>query len=193
MKAEWQLWANESNLIDKATCAEIINLALQIPPKEGTTGGGKINQTARRSQVRWLSGRNEEFKPVHELIEHRIRKANRNVFGLDINYLPPLQFTTYESSELGHFDWHHDVFFSDHNRERSTTTHRKLSAVLQLSDPESYEGGDFELEAYPPPGIEFKKQGAMLVFPSLFRHRVTPVTKGVRHTLVAWMEGPYWR
>lgn len=193
MKAEWQLWANDSNVIDKASCAEIVNLALQIPPMEGTVGGGKVNPEARRSQVRWLSGRKEEFSQLHSLIEHRIRKANRNVFGFDINYLPPMQFTTYDSAEEGHFNWHHDVFFSDHNRERSTMTHRKLSAVILLSDPESYVGGDFEMEAHPPPGDAFRKQGAMLVFPSFFKHRVTPVTKGVRHTLVAWMEGPYWR
>ena len=81
--------------------------------------------------------------------------------------------------------------------------HRKLSMSVQLSKPEDYEGGDlkFNLRGLnssnedtimsPPP--EFKQQGSVIVFPSFHRHRVTPVTSGIRHSLVTWVEGPHWR
>ena len=74
--------------------------------------------------------------------------------------------------------------------------HRKLSMVIQLSDPKDYEGGILEIHAnehYPPPPDELKRRGTIVVFPSFLRHRVIPVTKGVRYSLVAWIEGPHFR
>ena len=57
-----------------------------------------------------------------------------------------------------------------------------------------YEGGNFEfdgdIDQLPP---EHKEKGTVIVFPSFYRHRVTPVTKGTRKVLVAWFEGPHWR
>lgn len=195
MNSEWQLWANDSTVLDKSTCAEIVEMAMQIPPKNGTIRAGEADDKIRRCDVRWLKWSMQQFAPVRELLQHRFALANRNAFGVDINYLPALQFTTYTAGDEGFYDWHIDTFWSSHTRpQKQQMTHRKLSCVIQLSDPESYEGGAFEMEATPPPPAEeFKRQGAMLIFPSFLRHRVTPVTRGVRHSLVAWMEGPFWR
>ena len=38
-----------------------------------------------------------------------------------------------------------------------------------------------------------REKGRVLIFPSFLPHKVTPVTKGVRKSLVTWMEGPAWR
>jgi PKHD-type hydroxylase len=63
-----------------------------------------------------------------------------------------------------------------------------------LSDPSDYEGGRFEFDNTLPqlPDEAFKK-GSVIVFPSFHKHRVTPVTSGIRHSLVTWVEGPHWR
>jgi PKHD-type hydroxylase len=37
---------------------------------------------------------------------------------------------------------------------------------------------------------EIKKSGNMIIFPSFFLHKVTPVIKGDRKTLTAWIAGP---
>ena len=70
------------------------------------------------------------------------------------------------------------------------TQRRKISIVLQLSDPEEYEGG--ELEMFVSKDIQKipKKKGAAVLFPSYCMHRVTPVTKGERRSIVLWVSGP---
>jgi PKHD-type hydroxylase len=66
---------------------------------------------------------------------------------------------------------------------------RKLSLVCQLSDPSEYEGGELQIntgEIFTPE----KQKGTVILFPSYLLHRVTPVTKGTRRSLVLWIEGP---
>jgi len=68
--------------------------------------------------------------------------------------------------------------------------------VCQLSSPEEYEGGEFEMQPLhlnAPAQEHLRTQGTVLVFPSFVVHKVNPITKGTRHSLVAWMEGPKWR
>ena len=71
---------------------------------------------------------------------------------------------------------------------------RKLSVVVQLSEPEDYEGGVFEIDdvvrPYPLNTSLFQPRGSILIFPSYIKHRVLPVTKGVRRSLVTWYNGP---
>ena len=72
---------------------------------------------------------------------------------------------------------------------------RSLSAVIQLSDPTTYTGGDlqlFDCSEYPNPE-EIKHQGTIIFFPSFIFHQANPVTSGLRHSLAVWFEGPKWR
>jgi len=66
---------------------------------------------------------------------------------------------------------------------------RKLSLVLQLSDPKDYEGGELILHLSEEPTVVPKKQGYVTIFPSFVLHEVTPVTSGTRHSLVSWISG----
>jgi PKHD-type hydroxylase len=70
---------------------------------------------------------------------------------------------------------------------------RKLSISIQLSAPEDYEGGDLELLYGHQPEPMARARGAFIVFPSFMLHRVTPVTRGTRWSLVAWILGTRWR
>jgi PKHD-type hydroxylase len=38
-----------------------------------------------------------------------------------------------------------------------------------------------------------KEKGAVVMFPSYLMHRITPVTKGVRKSLVLWVGGNTFR
>lgn len=66
---------------------------------------------------------------------------------------------------------------------------RKLSMSLQLSDPNDYEGGELLLHLSHNPTVISKQKGMMVFFPSHTLHEVTPVTKGERYSLVAWIHG----
>ena len=69
--------------------------------------------------------------------------------------------------------------------------------TIQLSDSDEYEGGDFEFDndilANPPDKNILREKGRVLIFPSFLPHKVNPVTKGIRKSLVTWIEGPAWR
>ena len=87
------------------------------------------------------------------------------------------------------YDFHQDSTHSPMDYEKET---RKLSMTVQLSDPDSYEGGEFYFyngnnkEEEPPS----QEQGSIIVFDSRMWHRIAPVTKGVRYSLVSWILGP---
>lgn len=84
----------------------------------------------------------------------------------------------------GHFDWHRD------SGDQWRRAPRKLSLTLVLSDPEEYEGGEFQFFDGGPITVAPRRMGDMIVFPSDLQHRVTPVTKGMRRSMVAWAAGP---
>jgi PKHD-type hydroxylase len=184
----WQLWENR---FSKATCERIISLACLLPETEGKVGDSKNNPDIRRSKVRWINGVMPDFKDLYLDMVDMFNVANRNVFGAELWQIHEIQFTKYDFDDVGFYDWHNDVMW-----ESSNCVHRKLSMSIQLSDPSEYEGGDLEIQPLylnPPDPTTLRKQGNVIVFPSFLIHRVTPVTKGTRYSLVAWMEGPKWK
>lgn len=190
MKGLWQMW---SGLLPAETCDEIIESAKKIPAQQGVVGLeiGKsgINDNIRRSNIHWISHDNEDFKEVFSFVERKFHEANAYAFNVDARFIPSLQFTEYDSKVVGHYDWHEDVFWESNN-----LYDRKLSIVIQLTDPNNYQGGELELDVPEPPKQEdLKRRGTIIVFPSFVKHRVTPVTSGLRNSLVAWIEGPSWR
>ena len=88
------------------------------------------------------------------------------------------------------FDWHIDEM-----NPRKDGKIRKLSMSILLNDPSEYEGGVLEFNT--PNGLfqckELNQAGSLVVFPSNVSHRVTPVTKGTRYSLVSWSLGPPYR
>lgn len=170
----------------------VINFCETFPVQEAAIGfdGNSVNNQYRKSDIRWINTYDLNAKFITETLWNYAVDANRNNFGFDINYLRDIQYTTYKSEQNGKYDWHEDVFWLN-----PTAYHRKLSVVIQLTDPSEYEGGCFEIDSQF--GVldqqEIKKRGTVLIFPSFVRHRVTPVTSGQRKSLVAWIEGPKWR
>jgi PKHD-type hydroxylase len=112
---------------------------------------------------------------------------NNLVYRLDVTGISErLQYTIYDAGEGGHYDWH-----VDHGTV--TPVPRKLSLVLQLSDPSSYEGCELQIHAgnkIETPPIE---RGTVILFPAYVLHRVTPITMGTRRSLVSWISGPLLR
>jgi PKHD-type hydroxylase len=152
-----------------------------------------------RASARPIAEHNGE-RTVRPLPEHEnvdiasvllgyLRTSNFNDFGAAADFSESfgMQTCTYEGTSKDGFVWH-----TDWDPEDTSAYCRKLSLVLQLSDPADYEGGRFEFCGCPSPGAEFKERGSILVFPSYRAHRVTPVTKGSRTSLVTWVWGPQW-
>lgn len=172
------------------TIDEIVKEAQKIPVAPAKVGNANaVDEKVRRADLRWIEKENEDFEPVFKNLEKLFHNANRDSFGFDIQHLPSIQFTEYPAAVEGHYDWHVDVFW-----QTQSFYQRKLSMVVQLSDPSEYEGGQLEIDEWQRPDPELLKQkGSIIIFPSFVKHRVTPVTKGLRRSMVAWIEGPTWR
>lgn len=164
-------------------------LGRRLRPKRAVTGGGQSNNLLdhRRSFVSWISS-NDETSWIYRRLTDLIKQNNEEFFNFDLDKIERLQFTYYDSKEQGCYKTHKDplVWNTPHNR--------KLSIVLQLSDPIDYEGGQLLLyqNAQEPVSIP-KQKGMTVMFPSYTLHEVTPVTKGERYSLVAWVHGPPFR
>lgn len=160
----------------------ILEAARQEVLETATTfGGEKLDY--RRSEVCWLTDRQDILKMVSPFA---LEAAE--IMGIDIVPNSLLQYTEYHGTKGGKYDWHHDVDWN-----KSSGLDRKLSVTVQLSDPQDYEGGQFEFSEVETPPMEARDKGTVLVFPSYLQHTVLPVTSGVRKTLVGWFVGPRWR
>lgn len=140
----------------------------------------------RESKTAWV-GNELEIAWLYDRMAEIARQLNSQFYRFDLyGFHEHFQYTIYDSNDKGHYNWHID---SGHN----TNVPRKLSLVLQLSDPDSYEGGDLQVRIGSQPDTVLKQRGLIAAFPSYRLHRVTPVTKGVRKTLVIWVGGPAFR
>ena len=128
----------------------------------------------RKSEVSWILPEHDTYQMVSKVM-YIIRDVAKNVHGVDINYFEPVQFARYNF--LGHYGIHRDVI-PDENQ-------RIISASIELSDPVDYLGGKLWINSdgdkHP-----LKKQGSLIVFPSILEHKVTPVFWGTRYSLVFW-------
>ena len=117
-------------------------------------------------------------------------KANEIVYHYNVTKFTPCQFAQYNVGDF--YDYHQDSGMTITEFENET---RKLSMTVQLSDPKDYEGGEFYFyngikEPEEPP---IQDRGSILVFDSRMWHKVAPITKGVRYSLVSWILGPHFQ
>lgn len=183
----WQYW--QGALSDEHIDA-IIEQCEKYPTeiaKMGPTGDSK-NEEYRSSEIRWIEQHDPESQFINGMIWNYASEANRNAFNFDISLVREIQYTKYEAVKKGHYNWHIDTFWAN-----PSMYDRKLSIVIQLTDPSEYEGGDFEFDAQYPQPVGLRDKGSVLVFPSFLAHRVTPLTAGTRRSLVSWIEGPKFR
>lgn len=178
-------------------CRAIVDYGLQFPAKEAVVGhGGECKaDPIRASKVRWLKREDDNLQFLFDRIVLRCLRVNHHCFHFDLSNFPNLSFkdaqlTEYHAEENGHYDWHEDNCWTP---KEETVEDRKISCLLQLSPKGTYKGGELQLERSPLAEDHFTDQGDLLFIPSFHRHKVTPVTEGVRQSLVVWFLGPRLR
>lgn len=168
---------------------KIISFCETLEKQEGTVENNNlVVDSTRKSTIAWVSY-NQETTWIFNKLAMACRILNGQFYKFDLfGFSEPLQYTTYSGEEKQHYTWHRDC-----GPGLGNLPPRKLSVVLQLSDPTDYEGGDLELITSSQSDIIQKQKGLIAAFPSYIVHRVTPVTAGIRRTLVAWISGPPFR
>jgi|TARA_R110000824_G_scaffold91725_1_gene223000 PKHD-type hydroxylase len=200
-------WHFESALTPKF-CDDVIKYGLERTSKLGTVGNYKevellskdeiTNMKIKRdSDITWL-----QDPWIYKEIQPYIHKANKNAgWNFEWDMSEPCQFTKYKPGQ--YYDWHCDswdkVYDNPNLPEHGKI--RKLSVTCQLTDGAEYEGGEleFDFRNYVPHMREETKhliqakeilpKGSIIVFPSFLWHRVKPVIKGTRYSLVLWNLG----
>jgi len=166
---------------------EIRRIGDALPKMSGTTVGDDEDEHVsdyRQSEIAWI-GDNDDTRWLFEKMADLCKIANKYMWNFDIwGYQDGFQYTVYYG-DGGHYDWHADL--------GPGISNRKISCVLQLSDPGEYEGGDLQMN----PGGNIltvpKGLGTLCFFPSFLLHRVTPLNGGVRKSLVNWFCGANFR
>jgi PKHD-type hydroxylase len=188
-----QNWMVFKTGFDKNEIKKILKDIKDVPFVDGTTFGEKgvpVDTKQRKSKVKWLQ-QNEKFAWIYEKILGMCEDANNKLWNFNIHALPEMmQYTEYDAKDKGHYDWHQDI-------GPDIGSLRKISVTVQLSDNDEYEGGHLEYySGGPMEGPFFRAHrgvGTTFCFPSYMLHRVTPVTKGMRKSLVLWIGGSSYK
>jgi PKHD-type hydroxylase len=164
-----------------AECERAIALKSGFPPEEARIEGAEAASQYRSATTHFLPYV-PETTWVYQKLMHAAVATNDRYWNFDITgFFEPLQLVSYRGENQDHYTWHMDV-------GPGTATGRKVSVTLQLSAGTDYEGGELELNTGRTLSAP-KEQGALVLFPSYVMHRVAPVTRGERWSLVGWVQG----
>ena len=187
----WSPLASANQVFSPEECAKLIAQRQTLEEKDariiddpqGTAPIGPAG-AYRKSRVAWMrpSPDNEwVFARVFDVVRH----VNQQCYEMDLaGFTEPLQIAEYSPGH--YYDWHLDVGRGPHSI-------RKLSVIVQLTDPRTYQGGGVEILCSREATVLTREQGAMTVFPAYLLHRVLAVSEGTRYSLVGWVGGPPYR
>jgi PKHD-type hydroxylase len=174
-------WFDEGFSNDEIARIERMSTAFNLG-KAQISDDELINEDIRKSETGWIPF-TDEYRWIYEKLAGMIQEANDVLWHFDLGEMEEMiQYTIYYE-DGGHYDYHLDV------GPGYPLNQRKISITVQLTGPDDYEGGDFEILRGGSPESLPKKKGCVLVFPSYILHRVKPVTKGTRKSLVLWVGG----
>ena len=181
---KWKSYVVETigPIFTEKLCKEIIDLSSTLKKEQGKIKygeAGEYDKKRRHSTISWIPF--NKMQPMYDDLIYLVQKINRNHFGFDnIQITEEAQVSEYSKGQFYH--WHTDSSI-DMIKEPPV---RKLSMTLLLNDPSKFEGGNLEIAGKT---LSHMKQGHATIFASFLQHRVTPVTKGVRKSLVVWFNG----
>jgi PKHD-type hydroxylase len=182
---------NWDNAFTEEELKTIIEYCDAIGTESGTTFGGSSQEDYEKHRVSNVKfhKRNQETAWIFDRLNFVIQAANEQFYNFNLNGYAEFQYTTYDPN--GRYDFHTDLAYGEEYGNNAEL--RKLSLTLLLND--DFEGGEFEVNL----GKEENAitvpmhKGRVVLFPSFVLHRVKPVTKGVRKSLVIWVVGPKFR
>ena len=180
-----QEWAYFDNALSSTECDEIVEYCKQFKMEEGKIADASLDHSIRKSTICMIPP-TEYMVPYYRKFSAIVHSLNEQFFKFDLHgFDEHLQFTEYTAPE-GKYDSHPDRAYG--------IPVRKLSIVVQLTDPDTYEGGDFEwIRSIELPLVLPRTRGTLIAFPSYQLHRVTQLTKGTRNSLVGWISGKQFK
>jgi PKHD-type hydroxylase len=166
-------------------CEEIAQLGGSFPLAETTVVDQHRLQNHRMCRTHFIK-RQPATEPLYALLWESAYDAAQRHYGLELSRITRQPHYVEYHAGRGHFHWHNDY------SHESAEAPRKVTVVIQLSHSDDYDGGAFE--TFGPMGSTApRERGTIFCLPSIIPHRVTPVTRGVRKAIVAWVSGPRFK
>ena len=186
----WQAYVAQTTepMFTPQQCQMIVDAGHACAPEKAKVGGGESGQYDTKKRVTTISWIPFNKMPeMYQQVENQLSIINLNHFGFDgVRLTEPAQFTEYPKK--GFYDWHMDLNAFGANGQNPI---RKISMTCLLSDPKDFTGGEL---MFSDAGGDQKpldlKQGQAIFFASFLRHKVAPVKKGIRRSMVMWFGGP---
>lgn len=182
-----EAFAYATNAFNNEELDKFEEIAKQMPLGAGELENGNFNEKYRSSTISWVPV-SEETTWFYVKLANIIEELNYRFYKYDLTEIEDIQYSEYNSETRDMYKSHSDDGYS-------FNLFRKLSISIQLSNPSEYEGG--ELRFYRNTISEYsvapKEKGSIIIFPSFVIHEVTPITKGLRKSLVAWVQGPRFK
>lgn len=173
--------------LSPADCDAAVALAQAALFDDAGLVRGVTDGNIRRARIAWIEDEGPGAWLFRRVVE-TVAEANRAHFGFALSdFAERAQIAWYGADERGHFGWHADI------GDGPLARRRKLTLVVQLSDPADYDGGILETNAQGWERAAPRGRGTAILFPSFTLHRVTPVTRGARYSLTTWVHGPAFR
>lgn len=182
-------------VVSPTMCDRIVALGNRLDFETASVVGpsDKLNTAEQRRGDVSFFPQEDPYQFIVDGVSYFTNKANDEAWRFELFGLLPLQYSIYRAGHF--FDWHRDTLSapSDPNRPGPPPV-RKLSFSLQLSEADSYEGGDFQMQREDgslDKGLwrQMRQRGSFIIFPAVVVHRVTPVIMGERRSLVGWVLG----
>ena len=192
--------------IPERICDDIVRYGKSLQDQMAITGG-YANKTLNKNEIKDLKKkRNSNIvwmndRWIYKEIQPYVHHANANAgWNFEWDFSESCQFTKYKKGQ--YYDWHCDSwdqpYWRENQNDPSNGKIRKLSVTISLSNPKDYKGGELEFDfrnndpdkkVKPYKCKEILPKGSLVVFPSFVWHRVCPVVKGSRYSLVIWNLG----
>jgi PKHD-type hydroxylase len=195
-----------SGVLTPKFCDDVIKYALSKEEVMARTGAYKNKKLKKQEVLDLKKKRNSDLvwlndKWIYREIHPYVHLANKNAgWNFEWDRSESCQFTKYKHNQ--YYDWHTDPWDKPYDKEGPDKGRvRKLSMTCQLTDGSEYKGGEleFDFRNYDPNMRDESKhiktvkeilpKGSIVVFPSHLWHRVKPVTRGTRYSLVVWHLG----
>ena len=185
---KWQSYiaTTTRHMFTPEQCRLIIQAGHREKAAQAKVGGGKSGKHDTKKRVTTISWIPFDKLPqMYKVIENQISIVNLNHMMFEgVQITEPAQFTEYPKG--GFYDWHMDLTPFAQSGEHPI---RKISMTCLLSDPSEFKGGDLVFEDGKTNTVKLQ-QGQAIFFASFMRHRVEPIKKGIRRSLVMWFGGP---
>lgn len=179
-------WVYLNGIFSKEECNQIISQGNANTLKNAYVGDNmQVNSDIRKSKVAFFNSADPSTQWIYQKCTDCVNNINKQFFNFDLHCIETLQFTCYIDSG-DKYDYHIDTMYKSFGA-------RKLSFSILLNDPSEFDGGDIEFLFGSNPVSGHRSQGGANIFPSHLLHRVTPITKGSRYSLVGWVVGPKFK